>query len=1123
MLNTAFPTVYSETMPPNAPNPATRLTRLLAIALLGALPSFATVHVSELMADNDGTLLDADGDAPDWIELYNDATNAVSLEGWYLSDNPADPTRWTFPATNIPAKGFVIVFASDKNRAVAGMELHTNFKLKKSGESVLLTRPDGTTVESQVTFPPQIEDVSFGYAFTGGGSTSTFALVDSGHACTAHIPTNAADAAGWRQPAFDDSGWLAGTTGVGYESGNGYQSLIGLDVVAMRYTNASVYVRVPFTHDPSNAVDRLRLRMKYDDGFAAFINGERVAAANAPASLAWNSTATASHSDSQAVVFREFDVSAHAGAVQPGTNVLTLHGLNHSLSSSDLLLLPELEADDVTVIPGDIDLAATGLLAAPTPGANNRAIRFVGFCEPPLIGPERGFYDAPFQVAITNVTPGAVVRYTTDGSTPTETNGILYSNPVAVAGTTLLRAAAFKPDHRRSTPNTQTYLFLDDVLQQDGTGLPPHGNWGHSGPDWEVDPAVVATTITDMAGADFDLAEALLDLPTVSLVTDWDNWWSDAPGPTLPDGLTPWQGIYADRVGQNAVRRPVSMEFFTPDKSEVFADRGVVSIVGGGIGGTSANRWKTDKLSMRVTFDKKLRYPVFGPDAAERFNTLVLDAHLAWTWTHPNAGQQSAPKLLTDAIASDFQNRMSGAGAPRSRFVHLYLNGMYWGLYDMHERPDEHFAAEYFGGENEDYDSIKHWADDTQPEDSDHDGDRFNDNLTNGDDDDYNAMLALSRADLAQPANYAALAAELDIEAFIDYVLMNFFLGSTDWAHKNWYATRHRFDPTQRWRYHSWDVEHIMETSFTNPDLAGALSIDVTGKDNRGGPTEVHQDLAANADYRLLFADHVQRHFFNGGALTVETSTEIFWNRVLEIERGMLGEAARWADNRNPHDYSEWTDHMIDLRDIYFAERSHRVLGQLKNRGLFPDTPAPTFLVNGVPMHGGLVDQNDAVSIVASNPVFYTTDGSDPRHGGAVYAGPLSLDQPTLLRARARDGAEWSALAEAVFWTADIPLAVTELMYHAAASNAHDFIEVRNISDAPVLLDGYKLDGAIDFEFGDGAVATLGPGEFLVVVKDLDAFAATYPTNGIRIAGEQCLCIDARSIQHVEWNAVPRA
>lgn len=140
---------------------------LLSITMLITLPCFSAIYMSESMADNDKTLMDADGDAPDWIELYNDSSSETNLEGWYLSDSATNLTQWTFPSVTVPARGFLIVFASDKDRSIAGAELHTNFKLSASGESIVLVHPDGTTIESQLMFPSQQEDISFGYAFSG--------------------------------------------------------------------------------------------------------------------------------------------------------------------------------------------------------------------------------------------------------------------------------------------------------------------------------------------------------------------------------------------------------------------------------------------------------------------------------------------------------------------------------------------------------------------------------------------------------------------------------------------------------------------------------------------------------------------------------------------------------------------------------------------------------------------------------------------------------------------------------------------------------------------------------------------------------------------------------------------
>ncbi|MDF7800428.1 lamin tail domain-containing protein [Pontiellaceae bacterium B1224] len=1083
--------------------------------MLLAIPCVAEVYISECMADNDNTLQDIDGDFSDWIELYNNSSNAVNLAGWYLTDTTTNLTKWTLPAVTIPGKGFLVVFASDKDRAVSGAELHTNFKLSASGETVALVQPDGTTVENQISFPEQQEDISYGYGFSGGTSTSTTTLVESGAPCTAHIPSSAGDSNDWKLPGFDDSGWLSGTTGVGFERSSGYEFLIGLDVGAMHGVNASVYMRVPFIYDSSNPADLLRLGMQFDDGFVAYINSTWVASYNAPMTPAWNSASTDLHDDAAARSFIWFDLSAYEGALQDGANVLSIHGLNETSTSSDLLFVPKLQTGFITSTESRIELAGTGLLEASTPGGPNAAVTYLGYCDTPTLGPERGFYDAPFQVSITNISEGATIRYTTDGSAPTELNGTVYTGPVTIDGTTLLRAAAVRPGYQPSVPNTQTYLFIDDVLKQDGNGLPPYADWGDGGPDWEVDPSMTNAVITDFDGETFTLADALLDVPTVSLVTDWDNWWSDEPGPPLATGLVPWQGIYADMIAQHADRRPVSMEFFTADGSETFAENGRVSVIGGGIGGTSASRWKSDKLSMRVAFDGKLNYPVFGDDAAQKFNGLVLDAHLAWCWTHAGRPYIGAtPKFVSDALSSDIQNSMgNGKGAPHSRFVHLYLNGLYWGMFDMHERPDEHFAAEYYGGANEDYDSIKHLYDDTSEADSDYDGLPFNDNITGGDDANLHAMFALARADLSQQSNYETLEQMLDIDDLIDYLLMNFYLGNTDWAHKNWYATFNRNDPDGRWRYHSWDAEHIIETSLFDADLAGALAYDSTVKNNTGGPTEIHQNLTAgSAEYRLRFADQIHRHFFNDGILTIDNVIAAFWSRVKEVDRAMLGEAARWADNKaylgyGDYDYSNWFNHMLDLRDNYFPYRYDVVLNQLKAAGLYPDTAAPEFTVNGSPLHGGLVAPTDAVGIESEYAIYYTTDGTDPRAvggavAGSIYSAPLSFSQPTLLKARAKNGNEWSALCEAVFWTDDIPLAVTELMYHAPDGNAQDYIEIRNTSSETVSLYGYKLDSAIDFQFRDSAIPSLDPGAFLLAIKDVDQFSSQYSTNGILIAGE---------------------
>ena len=180
----------------------------------------ATMLITEFMALNNTTIKDEDGQYSDWIEIHNAGATAVDLDGWHLTDNAADLRKWKFPATNCPAGAYMLVFASDKNRRRTGNELHTNFKLSGDGEYLALVMPDGSNVAFAYApaFPPQVADVSYGLAGTGGSVT----LVTSGVPCYARIPINDALGRSWTSNLpISQVGWLSGTTGVGYERSSG--------------------------------------------------------------------------------------------------------------------------------------------------------------------------------------------------------------------------------------------------------------------------------------------------------------------------------------------------------------------------------------------------------------------------------------------------------------------------------------------------------------------------------------------------------------------------------------------------------------------------------------------------------------------------------------------------------------------------------------------------------------------------------------------------------------------------------------------------------------------------------------------------------------------------------------
>jgi hypothetical protein len=335
----------------------------LFVACATSLSVFAqdNVIISEFLASNNRGLRDENGEFSDWIEIYNAGTNTVNLLDWGLTDDVTSPFRWRFPATNITAGRFMIVFASNKDRRTPGAPLHTNFRLDAGGEYLGLFRPDGTvaTEFNQINggFPPQMPNISYGRGVVGTNLTVIF----TNSPARVLIPT-AATPANWMASDFDDSSWMAATNGVGF--GPGTAPFLKTDVgPIMSNINASAYIRLAFSVDNVTNVALFTLRMRYDDGFVAYLNGVEVLRANAPSLLAYNSAATNTHAATNIDEFR-----LGPGYLVSGTNILAIQGLNRTVSDNDFLIAAEALTTSVAA-ESENPLYFT----TPTPGTNNVA------------------------------------------------------------------------------------------------------------------------------------------------------------------------------------------------------------------------------------------------------------------------------------------------------------------------------------------------------------------------------------------------------------------------------------------------------------------------------------------------------------------------------------------------------------------------------------------------------------------------------------------------------------------------------------------------------------------------------------------------------------------------------
>jgi hypothetical protein len=458
------------------PNPIQTSARSIYAASLAlwlfVCNSHAQFEISEFLASNSGALLaDEDAQPSDWIEIQNVGNAAASIAGYHLSDDPTDLGKWAFPDQSIAPGAYLLVFASGKNRAIAGSELHTNFGLNTGGEYLALVAPDGETVVSSFSpeSPVQYSDISYGLG--SGGTLSGATLIATGAPVTYHVPSEDIGSA-WQSPGFDDSSWTAAHTGLGW----GYSSAVGDDIAAdgdlntdMRGLNSSIYIRIPFEITEPAEVVTLTLKMKMDDGFAAYLNGLPVASSKAPAPLLFNSKSSASSEIRVGDPFEFFSLD-FAGSLVAGENILAIHGLNDSVRSSDFLVIPELvgEIQDISAGP------QPGYFEEPTPGAPNGVLRIA---PPNLVqfSMTGRAFTQNFSLELSVPNPGAVIHYTTDGSTPSSAPASpspVYDSPISISGSTMVRAKAFLPGAIEGPGSTEGYMKLDPSQANFSSDLP---------------------------------------------------------------------------------------------------------------------------------------------------------------------------------------------------------------------------------------------------------------------------------------------------------------------------------------------------------------------------------------------------------------------------------------------------------------------------------------------------------------------------------------------------------------------------------------------------------------------------------------------------------------------------
>jgi hypothetical protein len=639
----------------------------------------------------------------------------------------------------------------------------------------------------------------------------------------------------------------------------------------------------------------------------------------------WNSHADSDRPDDVSEDFVNIDITDFIYLLTSGTNVLAVQALNDSVSDETFFVEPQLSAAG--------SLGVRQYFQQATPGAFNVS-GAVDIVSDTKFSVNRGFYDTPFDVRITTDTADATIHYTLDGSTPTETEGLTYAGPIAITGTTCLRAMAFKPGWLSTNVDTQTYIFPDQVIRQPANPPGFAASWGSTPADYAMDQRIV----DDLRYSGL-MRDSLLSIPTMSIVTDLDNLFGPA-------------GIYENPLMEGAAwERPVSIEWINSDGTTGFQVNAGLRAYGGAFRRMDLTR----KKSLRILFKRQygpgeLDFPFFdAEDAATRFDTLILRAGANDGWN--NWGDAD-----TQYIVDEFMRRTQlalGQRAVHGRFVHLYVNGLYWGLYNPVERADPAFAATYYGGDEAQWDAINA-------------GDPVGESTATT----WNSMLSQIRAGMGSIEAYQKIQGNnpdgtdnpayddlLDVDNYVDYLFSNFWGGTGDWGGRNWYVACLRPPYATGFKFFNWDSEGaIIIWSNLNANVTGAT----------GAIQEPYQALRQNEEFRMSFADHAQRHLFNGGPGTSESAHARYKALADKVELAIIAESARWGDQATgtPYTLADWQVKRDYILNTYMPQRPAIVMAQLRTAGLYPSINPPAFQVNGVNQHGGYASAGDALSMV---------------------------------------------------------------------------------------------------------------------------------------------------------------
>ena len=811
-------------------------------------------------------------------------------------------------------------------------------------------------------------------------------------------------------------------------------------------------------------------------------------------------------------------------------------------------------------VPAQIGSCTLYAVATDDVGAATKSTQIEIQIIPPILpdGPnfsqQHGFYNSAFDLTVSWDAANAKIRYTLDGSDPRNSSTAFENaSPVAIrvdptstqgraqTPAFIVRAYALVNGAAVTNVGTNTYIFVENVKTQKYPG----GNWPQDGVrinDRMIDLSMDSKVTTDLRYKDL-IDDALLAIPSICINTN------------LGSLFDPDTGIYVNPLGYGREwERAVSIELIDPNQIEPgFQINGGLRLRGGY--SRIGDQWKQAlRLFFRWEYGKgKLDYPLFQDEGVSSFDCVDLRCEQNYSWSYMGYSGHICT-FCRELFSRDSQRDM-GQPYTRTRYYHVYLDGMYWGLYETQERSEASYAESYFGGDKDNYDAVK----------VDQENRVMTVEATDGNLDAYNELWSEAMAGFQTNGAYFKVQGKnpdgtinwgypvlINIDNLIDYMLLIFYTGNFDSPvsafggnsmPNNFYGIYNRAGRTG-YMFFAHDAEHSLmdpqysENSDYGLDRTGPYPC--CGSQGQFNPQCLHQQLSENLEYQVLFSDHVYRHFFNHGALTPAASEKRLSDRCAEIDLAVIAESARWGDSkvsppRTKDD--DWIPAINWILENYFPTRTEVVLQQLVNDLLYPNIDPPVFKNGSTDILDNSITLSSGSKIILVNnntnkigTIYYTLDGTDPRLiGGALSTSGLdggdekeiTVSANTVLKARVKNLSVWSAVHE-IFINVNQDLSalkITEIQYHplgegTVGGSEFEFLEFKNIGTSVLPLAGVYFTNGIDYQFPNNS--SVAPGGFVVIASNTEMFNQRYGflplgeyTGQLDNAGERLTLVNA--------------